>query len=115
MGWDDLVIEKAGDFAWRIPPQGPMRVPGIVFTDERLLEAIRADSSLEQLANVACLPGIIKNSVAMPDVHSGYGFPVGAVAAFDPDSGVVSPGGVGYDINCGVRLLSSNLDYREFA
>jgi tRNA-splicing ligase RtcB len=92
-----------------------MRVPGLVFADDRLMEAIRGDSSLEQLANVACLPGIIKNSIAMPDVHSGYGFPVGAVAAFDPAEGVVSPGGVGYDINCGVRLLATDLDYQEFA
>src|SRR6266511_4415457 len=113
--WDELVIERAGDFAWRIPAQGAMRVPGIVFADDRLLEAIRGDSSLEQLANVACLPGIVKNSLAMPDVHSGYGFPVGAVAAFDPAEGVVSPGGVGYDINCGVRLLATDLDYQEVA
>src|SRR6266540_4981603 len=111
--WDELVIERAGDFAWRIPAQGAMRVPGIVFADDRLLEAIRGDSSLEQLANVACLPGIVKNSLAMPDVHSGYGFPVGAVAAFDPAEGVVSPGGVGYDINCGVRLLATPLSITE--
>jgi tRNA-splicing ligase RtcB (3'-phosphate/5'-hydroxy nucleic acid ligase) len=86
-----------------------MRVPGIVFADERLMSTIRADQALQQVANVACLPGIVRASLAMPDIHWGYGFPIGGVAAFDPDDGVVSPGGVGYDINCGVRLLRTAL------
>ena len=109
----DLQVEKVDDFTWRIPRRGPMRVDGIVFADDRLMEAIRSDKSLEQVANVACLPGIVKASVAMPDIHWGYGFPIGGVAGFDPGEGVFSPGGVGYDINCGVRLLSTHIDVAE--
>ena len=94
---------------YRIPPQGRMRVPGLVFADERLMQGIRGDPCLRQVANVACLPGIVGASLAMPDIHWGYGFPIGGVAAFDADEGVVSPGGVGYDINCGVRLLRTRV------
>jgi tRNA-splicing ligase RtcB len=90
-----------------------MNVPGLVFADERLMQGIRGDPSLRQVANVACLPGILGASMAMPDIHWGYGFPIGGVAAFDLDEGVISPGGVGYDINCGVRLLRSNLTVGE--
>src|SRR5580765_7194858 len=107
----NIQIEKVDDYTWRIPRIGPMNVDGIVFADEKLMEAIRQDKSLEQVANVACLPGIVKSSIAMPDIHWGYGFPIGGVAAFDPDEGVISPGGVGYDINCGVRLLSTRIEY----
>jgi tRNA-splicing ligase RtcB (3'-phosphate/5'-hydroxy nucleic acid ligase) len=82
-----------------------MRVPARVFADRELLEAIRTDHSLEQLQNVATLPGVVEAALAMPDIHQGYGFPVGGLAATEPPHGVVSPGGVGYDINCGVRLL----------
>ena len=82
-----------------------MRVPARVFADPELLEAIRADRSLEQLQNVATLPGVVGAALAMPDIHQGYGFPVGGLAATEPPDGVISPGGVGYDINCGVRLL----------
>src|SRR5204863_9635795 len=82
-----------------------MRVPARVFADWELLEAIRTDHSLEQLQNVATLPGVVEAALAMPDIHQGYGFPVGGLAATEPPDGVVSPGGVGYDINCGVRLL----------
>jgi tRNA-splicing ligase RtcB len=105
----DLKIERIDACRVRIPPQGRMRVPGIVYADERLLQDIRADQSLQQVANVACLPGIVRASLAMPDIHWGYGFPIGGVAAFDLEEGVVSPGGVGYDINCGVRLLRSEV------
>src|SRR3954453_14819055 len=84
-----------------------MRVPARVFADEDLLAAIRGDRSLEQLENVACLPGIVDAALAMPDIHQGYGFPVGGIAATGGADGVVSPGGVGYDINCGVRLLAA--------
>ena len=80
------------------------RTPSI-YANERLLEAIRQDQSLEQAANVAMLPGIVGRALAMPDIHQGYGFPIGGVAAVDEQDGVVSPGGVGFDINCGVRLL----------
>src|SRR5204862_3924191 len=79
--------------------------PARVFADAELLEAIRLDRSLEQLQNVATLPGIVEAALAMPDIHQGYGFPVGGLAATEPPDGIVSPGGVGYDINCGVRLL----------
>jgi tRNA-splicing ligase RtcB len=86
-----------------------MRTDGIVFADEILVAAIRDDPSLSQVANVATLPGIVGSSLGMPDIHWGYGFPVGGVAAFERDGGVVSPGGIGFDINCGVRLLRSNM------
>ena len=108
-----LAIERIDPFRLRIPRQGRMRVPGIVYADERLQAGILDDQSLQQVANVACLPGIVRASLAMPDIHWGYGFPIGGVAAFDPGEGVVSPGGVGYDINCGVRLLRSDLEEGE--
>ncbi len=112
--WNERIeIERVDDYRWRIPRQGPMLVDGIVFADDRLMKSIRTDKCLQQVANVACLPGIVKNSIAMPDIHWGYGFPIGGVAAFDEDDGVVSPGGVGYDINCGVRLLSSNIELAD--
>jgi tRNA-splicing ligase RtcB (3'-phosphate/5'-hydroxy nucleic acid ligase) len=94
---------------WEIPASArdDMRVPARVFADDELLEAILTDRSLEQLQNVATLPGIVDAAIAMPDIHQGYGFPVGGLAATAPPDGVVSPGGVGYDINCGVRLLAA--------
>ncbi len=97
-------LVKLDDVRWEIPKTGGMRVPGLIFTDEKTLPSIRQDKSPEQVYNVAHLPGIVGKSLAMPDIHWGYGFPIGGVAAFDLDRGVVSPGGVGYDINCGVRL-----------
>ena len=101
---------------WRIEPTGRMRVPGIVFASRRLLADMAEDQSLRQVANVATLPGIVRASYAMPDVHWGYGFPIGGVAATDvDDGGVVSPGGVGFDISCGVRLLVSGLDRDRLA
>ena len=112
--WNERIeVERLDPYTWRIPRRGPMRVDGIIFADDRLMDSIREDKSLQQVANVACLPGIVKNSIAMPDIHWGYGFPIGGVAAFDPEEGVVSPGGVGYDINCGVRLLSTHIQYDE--
>ncbi len=104
-------LEKIDDYRWRIPKsykQG-MRVPGIIYADADMMKQIRGEQALEQVANVAFLPGIVNHSLAMPDIHWGYGFPIGGVAAMDVKSGVVSPGGVGYDINCGVRALRSNL------
>src|SRR5437867_10428287 len=86
-----------------------MRVPGRVYANEKLLPAMMEDNALQQVANVATLPGIVGRSLAMPDIHWGYGFPIGGVAAFDADEGVLSPGGVGFDINCGVRLIRSDL------
>src|ERR1041384_2696899 len=102
-------IERLDGYRVRLPREGGMRVYGIVYADERILRDIRKDESLQQVRNVASLPGIVGSSIAMPDIHWGYGFPIGGVAAFDEDSGVVSPGGVGYDINCGVRLLATPL------
>ncbi|MBI2447775.1 MAG: RtcB family protein, partial [Candidatus Omnitrophica bacterium] len=105
-------LEKIDDYHWRVPKshkQG-MRVDGIIYADEKLLADIKKDKSIEQVANVATLPGIVKHSLAMPDIHWGYGFPIGGVAATDPEEGgVISPGGVGYDVNCGVRLVRTNL------
>jgi len=107
-------LEKIDDFRWRIAKSSKpgMRVPGIVYADEKLLKDIRQDKALEQVANVAFLPGIVHASLAMPDLHWGYGMPIGGVAATDIDNGgVVGAGLVGYDINCGVRLLKTNLEY----
>lgn len=103
-------VQKVTPFEFRIPASGAMRVDGVVFASEAMMAEISGDPCLEQVQNVATLPGILKGSFAMPDIHWGYGFPIGGVAAFDEAEGVVSPGGVGYDINCGVRLLRSNLD-----
>ncbi len=102
-------LERIRPGVWQIPPHGGMRVPARVYANEKLLASIRGDRSLEQACNVAHLPGIVAASLAMPDMHEGYGFPIGGVAAFDATDGIVSPGGVGYDINCGVRLVRSDL------
>src|SRR6266540_1822095 len=105
---EHLTITEIDSYRLRIEPSGRMRVPGIVFASRELLPDPRADKALEQVANVATLPGIVRASYAMPDVHWGYGFPIGGVAATDVAAdGVVSPGGVGFDISCGVRLLVS--------
>jgi tRNA-splicing ligase RtcB (3'-phosphate/5'-hydroxy nucleic acid ligase) len=108
-------LEKIDDYRWLIPQsyKAGMHTDAMVYASERLLQAIQQDQSLEQAANVAMLPGIVGRSLAMPDIHQGYGFPIGGVAAMDEQSGVVSPGGVGFDINCGVRLLSSQLTLQE--
>lgn len=102
-------IQKIDDYRWRILREGKMHVDGIVYADESMMKEIQKDESLQQVINVACLPGIVGHSLGMPDIHWGYGFPIGGVAAFDMEDGVVSPGGVGYDINCGVRLLKTGL------
>jgi tRNA-splicing ligase RtcB (3'-phosphate/5'-hydroxy nucleic acid ligase) len=108
-------LEQIGEVLWEIPATArpDMRVPARVFADRELLAAIERDASLEQIQNVATLPGIVEAALAMPDVHQGYGFPVGGVAATELPDGVVSPGGVGYDINCGVRLLGLPLTEAE--
>jgi tRNA-splicing ligase RtcB len=110
-------VERVDEYRWRIPRRykAEMRTDGIVYASGEMMREIRSDNSLEQVANVACLPGIVGNSMAMPDIHYGYGFPIGGVAATDVKGGVVSPGGVGYDINCGVRLLRTNLTREEVA
>ena len=109
-------LEQIDECRWRIPADYKlgMRVPGEIFADAELIEQIRADQAAEQVVNVAMLPGICTASMAMPDIHWGYGFPIGGVAATDPtDGGVVSPGGVGYDINCGVRLMRTRLSEND--
>jgi tRNA-splicing ligase RtcB len=109
-------LERVDATCWRIPRnyKEGMRVDGLIFADEKLIPQIKQDQAPEQVANVATLPGIQHASLAMPDIHWGYGFCIGGVCATDPDEGgVISPGGVGYDINCGVRLVRSNLFYRD--
>ena len=109
-------LERIDETRWRIPRsyKPGMRVDGIIYADEDLIRAIKDDRSADQVANVACLPGIVKASLAMPDIHWGYGFCIGGVAATDPEQGgVISPGGVGYDINCGVRLIRTNLTLQD--
>jgi len=108
-------IDKIDDYTWEIPRaySRHMKVPARIYADEVLLEAMKRDDTLVQSVNVAQLPGIIKYGITLPDGHQGYGFPIGGVAAFDADEGIITPGGVGYDINCGVRLLRTNLDYKE--
>ncbi|MGO8750139.1 MAG: RtcB family protein [Thermoguttaceae bacterium] len=111
-------LEKIDDYCWRIPKgyRAGMRVEGRIFADDRLIQQIRGDQAPDQVANVAFLPGIQMASLAMPDIHWGYGFCIGGVCATDPEEdGVVSPGGVGYDINCGVRLVRTNLVHKDIA
>lgn len=111
---EELDLVEESPFRWRLDPVGRMRVPGVVFASRRLLPEMSGDKSLDQVAAVATLPGIVKASYAMPDMHWGYGFPIGGVAATDVDAGgVVSPGGVGFDISCGVRLMLSDLHVDE--
>ncbi len=109
-------LERVDDYRWRIPRgyKAGMHVDGLIYADARLIEQIRSDRAPEQVANVATLPGIVGHSLAMPDIHWGYGFCIGGVAATDPErGGVISPGGVGYDINCGVRLIRTNIKQKR--
>ena len=112
---ENIPLERVDANRWRIPQRyrPEMRVPGMVYADDELIEQIKADNSLQQVANVATLPGIVGHSLAMPDIHWGYGFPVGGVAATDAEKGVVSPGGIGFDINCGVRMLATDLQQNQ--
>jgi tRNA-splicing ligase RtcB len=111
----DMKLRKIDDYRWEIPKEYKdcMRVPGVIYADERLLEDITKDNSLEQVANGASFPGIVKASLAMPDIHYGYGLPIGGVVATDLNEGVISPGATGYDINCGVRVLRSSLNEED--
>lgn len=109
----EITLEKVREFVWEIPQTGEMRVPARVLASESLLEEIAEDNSLTQLRNTTHLPGIQKYALAMPDAHQGYGFPVGGVAGIDAENGCISPGAVGYDINCGVRMLRTNLTYAD--
>lgn len=110
---NDLKLKKISDCLWEIPQTGKMRAPARIYAMRKMLPKILSDNAPQQAANVAHLPGIVKYSMAMPDIHWGYGFPIGGVAAFDVNEGVISPGGVGYDINCGVRLMASKLTRDE--
>ena len=107
-------IRKIKENVWEIPKEGKMNVPARIYASDKLMNSIKGDKTLEQVQNVACLPGIKKYSLAMPDAHQGYGFSIGGVAAFDLDKGIISPGGVGYDINCGVRVLTTNIKIGDF-
>jgi tRNA-splicing ligase RtcB len=108
-----IMVQQIDAYRWRIPREGAMRTDGLVFASQAMMQDLRREQALEQVCNVATLPGIVGPSMAMPDIHWGYGFPIGGVAAFDAEEGIVSPGGVGYDINCGVRLLRSSLNADE--
>ncbi len=109
------VLRKIDDWRWLLPQdyKAGMRVPGLIFASEEMLDIMGQDQAIEQVANVAFLPGIVKYSMAMPDIHWGYGFPIGGVAAMRLEDGVISPGGVGFDINCGTRVLRTNLTEDE--
>lgn len=109
----EIKLNKISDVVWEIPKTGNMNVPTRVFASEKMLEKMKQDRTLEQGRNVACLPGIYKYAVVLPDGHEGYGFPIGGVAALDFEKGGISPGGIGYDINCGVRLLYTNLSKED--
>jgi tRNA-splicing ligase RtcB len=108
-----IEVTRIDEYRWEVPQQGNMKVPGKIFADKNLIKDIYLDQSIQQVVNVAHLPGIITASLAMPDIHWGYGFPIGGVAAMDVETGVISPGGVGYDINCGVRLIRTNMQKEE--
>ena len=109
----EIELREIDKNRWLIPKKGNMRVPGIIFSNHKLIKDLQQDQSLVQVANVATLPGIVKQSLAMPDIHWGYGFPIGGVAAFQMEDGIVSPGGVGYDINCGCRLITTSIKANE--
>ncbi|MCK4859826.1 MAG: RtcB family protein, partial [Candidatus Omnitrophica bacterium] len=109
-------IQKVSDYCYEIPKsyKAGMRVPGRIYANEKLLKDIIRDRAPEQVANAALLPGIVNYSLAMPDIHWGYGLPIGGVIATDPENdGVITPGGVGYDINCGIRLIRTNFKHSE--
>jgi tRNA-splicing ligase RtcB len=106
-------LRSVGPGCWELPRQGDRKTAARIYATEEMLDSIYEDRVHMQLANVASLPGLVGPAMAMPDFHWGYGFPIGGVAAFDLEEGVISPGGVGYDINCGVRLLSTRLEAKE--
>jgi tRNA-splicing ligase RtcB len=108
-----MELKQISPYCYEIPQSGSMRVPGRIFMSARMADGLHEEEALKQVANVATLPGILKAAMAMPDMHWGYGFPIGGVAAFDWETGVISPGGVGYDINCGVRLAATGLEEKE--
>ena len=104
-----MKLKKKSENIYEIEKEGKMNVPCIIFSSDKLIEDMKKDKTLQQVINVSQLPGIVEKSIAMSDAHQGYGFSIGGVAAFDLKKGIISPGGVGYDINCGVRLLTTNI------
>ena len=110
---DGITLERVREYVWEIPREGGMNAPARVLASERLLDEISQDRTLQQLRNAAHLPGVAKYALCMPDGHQGYGFPVGGVASIDAEGGCISPGAIGYDINCGVRMMKTNLDYDD--
>src|SRR6056297_2858634 len=110
---DGITLEQVSENVWELPREGEMRVAGRVLASEALLEEIAEDKTLQQLRNTTHLPGIVEPAICMPDGHQGYGFPVGGVGATDAEDGCISPGAVGYDINCGVRMVRTNLTYDD--
>ncbi len=111
--FDGIRLEKVREHVWEIPREGEMNVPARVLASEKLLEAIADDKTLQQLRNATHLPGIVEPAICMPDGHQGYGFPVGGVGAIDAETGCISPGAIGYDLNCGVRMVRTDLTYDE--
>ena len=110
-----MELIKVHDYLWEILKRGATLVSGRIYANPQMIDELRDDPALEQVANVPCLLGIVDYSLAMPDIHWGYSFPIGGVAAMDAEAGVISPGGPGYDINCGVRLMRTNLQLKEVA
>lgn len=108
-----MEIKRIDDYRYLVEKEGHMRVPALIISSPKLFPLLEHDLSLQQIINVASLPGIVSYSIAMPDIHQGYAFPIGGVGAFDVEEGIVSPGGVGFDINCGVRVITTNLKYEE--
>jgi len=109
-GWITMALKQIEKAVWLMEKEGDMKAPAYILASEKLIEGMKKDRTLSQLRNVAGLEGIVKHAILLPDGHEGYGFPIGGVAAFDAETGIVSPGGVGYDINCGVRLLKTGLE-----
>ena len=108
-----MELKKISDNEWKIEKEGKMNVPVIIYAIEKLLDKIKEDNTLEQAKNMAMLPGVLKNIIVLPDAHQGYGACIGGVAACDLNEGIVSPGLIGYDINCSVRLLKTNLTLKN--
>ncbi len=108
-----MELKQKSEYIWEIPQTGDMRVPAYIYASDKLIQAVKKDLTLTQIRNVACLPGIQTAAYVMPDAHQGYGFPIGGVAAFDLEDGIISPGGVGYDINCGIRLLRTGFSAED--
>lgn len=108
-----MELNKINEFTWKIEKKDGMNVPAIIYSSDTLMEKVKSDRTFQQIMNVAHLKGIVKNAIAMPDAHEGYGFPIGGVAAFDMEEGIISPGGIGYDINCSVRLLRTDFSYED--